>query len=78
MFFDNLMIRLRVKPGIECESGCAEIHSNTMAKGDKIGKCFGQNRCVMLVDGFRRYRSNDEAMIIGDGQFFFTFLVFMS
>ena len=79
LFFDNVMIRLRIKPGIKRECGCAEIHANTMAKGDKIGKGnLGQNRCIMFIDGFRGYRSNDEAMIIGDNQFFFTFLVFVS
>ena len=78
MFFDNLMIRLRVKPRIEGESGCAEIDANTLAKGDKIGKGFRQNRCVMVVDGFRGYRSNDESVIISDRQFFFTLLMFVS
>ena len=78
LFFDNLMIHLRVKFGIQCECGCAEIDSNTITKGAKIGKCFGQNRCIMFVDRFGGYRIDDEPMIIGDGQFFFTFLMFVS
>ena len=78
MCFDKVAIRLRIKPGIECESSGTEIDANPMAKGDKIGKGFGQNRCILLIDGFGGYRSNDEAMIIGKGQLFFTFLMFVS
>jgi len=76
--FDNVMIRLRIKPGIQRQSRGAEIHTYPMTKGHKTGKGLGQNRCIMCVDRFRGYRSNDESMIIGDGQFFFTFLVFVS
>ena len=76
--FDEVMIRLRIKGGIQRESRCAQIHANPMTKGNKIGEGFRQNRCIMCVDGFRRYRSDDESMIIGDRQFFFTFLVFVS
>ncbi len=32
----------------------------------------------MFVDRFDGYRSNDESMIVGDGELFFTFLVFVS
>ena len=49
------------------------LHANTMTKGNKIGECFRQNRCILLVDGFGRYGSDDESMIINDGQFFFPF-----
>ncbi len=78
MCFDKLMIRLRIKPRIQRQGGCAQIQPNTMTKSKKTRKDLGQNRCIMCVDRFRRYRSDDKAMIIGDGQFFFTFLVFVS
>ena len=50
----------------------------TMTKGHKTRKGLEQNRCIMFIDGFRRYRSNDESMIIGEDEFFFTLLVFVS
>ena len=78
MCFDKLMIRLRIKPRIQRQGGCAQIQTNTMAKSKKTRKGFRQNRCIMFVDRFRRYRTYNESMIIGDGQFFFTFLVFVS
>ena len=49
-----------------------------MGKGDKIGECFGQNRCIMVIDRFGGYRTDDEPLIVGDGQLFFTFLMFVS
>ena len=78
MCFDKVMIRLRIKPRIQRERGCLQIHANPMTQGHKTGKGLRQKRCIMLVDGVRRYPSNDESMIISDGQFFFTFLVFVS
>jgi len=50
----------------------------TMTKGHKTRKGLRQNRCIVFIDGFRRYRTYDESMIIGEDQFFFTFLVFVS
>ena len=32
----------------------------------------------MCVDRFGDYRTNDEPVIVGDGQLFFTFLMFVS
>ena len=78
MCFDKVMICLRIKPGIQRESRCTEIHTYTMTKGNKTCKGFRQNRCILLVDRFRGYRSDDEATIISEGQFLFTFLVFVS
>ena len=49
-----------------------------MGKGDKIGECFGQNRCIMVIDRFGGYRTDDEPLIVGDGQLFFAFLMFVS
>ncbi len=72
------MIRLRIKRGIQRESRCTQIHIHTLTKGNKTGKGLGQNRCIMLVDRVRRYWTYDESMIIGDDQFFFIFLVFVS
>ena len=78
MCFDKLMIRLRVKPRIQRQGRRTQIQTYTMTKGKKPRKGFGQNRCIMCVDRFRRYRTYNESMIIGDRQFFFTFLVFVS
>ncbi len=78
MCFDKLMIRLRIKPRVQRQGGCAQIQTNTIAKSKKTRKNFGQNRCIMCVDRFRRYRTYNESMIIGNRQFFFTFLVFVS
>ncbi len=78
MCFDKLMIRLRIKPRIQRQGGRTQIQTNTMAKSKKTGKGFGQNRCIMCVDRFRRYRTYNKSMIIGNRQFFFTFLVFVS
>ena len=72
------MVRFRIKGGIQRESRCAEIQTYTMTQGNKTGKGFRQNRCIVFIDGFGRYRRNDESMIIGEDQFFFTFLVFVS
>ena len=49
-----------------------------MGKGDKICECFGQNRYPMVIDRFGGYRTDDEPLIVGDGQLFFTFLMFVS
>ena len=77
--FDKVTIRLRIKPGIECECGRVQIHANTITQGNKTGKGLGKpNRGILWIDGFRRYRTDDESMIIGDNQFFFTFLMFVS
>ena len=76
--FDKFMIRLGIKPGIERECRGAEIHTYPMTKSHKTRKGFRQNRGILLIDRFRRYRRNDEPMIIGNRQFFFTFLVFVS
>ena len=47
-----------------------------MTKGNKVGKGLRQDRCILTVDGLSRYGSYEESMIIGDRQFFFTFLKF--
>ncbi len=49
-----------------------------MAKGDELAEHFGQNRCPVFIDRFDRYRSNDEPLIVSDGQLFFTFFMFVS
>ena len=49
-----------------------------MRKSNKIGECFGQNRCIMVIDRFRGYRTDNEPVIVGNGQLFFTFLMFVS
>ena len=47
-----------------------------MTQGNKAGKGLRQDRCILTVDGLSRYGSYEESMIIGDRQFFFTFLKF--
>ncbi len=49
-----------------------------MSEGDYIAEGFRQNRCIMCVDGFGRYRAYDEPMVIGDRQLLFAFLMFVS
>jgi len=78
VFSNQLMIRLRIKGRIKGESRTRQIHTNLLTKGDYIAKGFRQNRCIMLIDGFDRYRAYDEPVIIGDRQLFFAFLVFVS
>ena len=78
VFSNQLMIHLRIKGRIKRESRIREIHTNALTKGDDIVEGFGQNRCIMCVDGFDRYRAYDESMIIGDRQLLFAFLMFVS
>jgi hypothetical protein len=37
-----------------------------------------ENNRVVLVDGFDRERTEDEAVVVTDGELFFPFLVFMT
>ena len=78
LFSNKFMIHLRIKGRIKCESRPRKIHANLFTKGDYIAEGFGQNRCIMCVDGFGSYRSYDEPVIIGDRQLFFAFLMFVS
>ena len=78
VFSNQLMIRLRIKGRIKGESRTRKIHTNALTKGDDLAEGFGQNRCIMCVDGFHRYRAYDEPMIIGNRHLFFAFLMFVS
>ena len=72
------MIHLGIKSRIKGESSPRKIHANTFAKGDDIAESFRQKCCILSVDGFDRYRSYDEPVIIGEDHFFFAFLMFVS
>lgn len=52
MFFDNLMIRFRVKTRIQYESRTAQIHANHKSNGDEIGEGIGQNRYIVFIARF--------------------------
>ena len=78
VFSNQLVIRLRVKGRIKGESRTTQIHTNPLTKGDYIAEDFRQNRCIMLIDGFDRYWTYDEPVIIGDRHLFFAFLMFLS
>ena len=76
--FDDVLIVLGVKSGIQCDGRASEINADLLGAVHQSGQGFRQNDCVLLIDGLHGERTDHETMVVYDRQFFCPFLVLMT
>ena len=76
--FDDVLIVLGVKSGIQRDGRAREINADLMGEVHQSGQGFRQNHRILLVDRFHGDGADHKAMVFHNGQFFFTFLVLMA
>ena len=78
MLDEEIPIGLRIKAGIQGESGAGYVEAEALGKLGQARETIGQQAGVMDVDGGDGQGAQDKAMIIDDRELLFPFLVFMA
>jgi len=76
--FDDLLIILGVKSGIQREGRATQVDAYVMGEVHQRRQGFRQNDGILLIDRFHGNRADHKAVVFHDGQFFVTFLVLMT
>jgi len=76
--FDERLIVFGIKPAIQSEAGALQIHADPTGELSQRGEGLGKDSTVVLIHGPDRDRSQDEAMIVRNGYFFFVLLVLVA
>lgn len=76
--FDELLIVLRVKGGIQREGGATQINADVICEVYQRRQGLWQHDGIVVIDGFNGEGANHQASVFHNGQGFVALLVLMA